>query len=158
MSFKTADISDALHPNVQYVAPLFSSYGGKAKMAGEIVTIKCFEDNSLVKQIVEEDGTGKVMVVDAGGSQRCAMLGDMLAEKAVAHHWEGILMYGLIRDSVDISTMDIGVWALGTLPLKSIKLGAGQRDLAVHFAGVAFTPGAYLYADHDGIIVTKEHP
>ena len=108
--------------------------------------------------MVAEEGHGKVMVVDAGGSKRCAMLGDMLAAKAAQNHWQGILIYGLIRDSKDINTMPLGVWALGTLPLKSVKLGTGQRDLPLHFAGVTFTPGHYLYADHDGIIVTKEKP
>ncbi len=155
MTHNTTDISDALHPNVGYVHPEYRSFGVKTHFSGEIVTIKCFEDNSLVKQLVEEDGTGKVMVVDAGGSKRCAMLGDMLAAKAVENHWAGVIMYGMIRDSHEINTMNIGVKALGTHPLKSIKNGVGERNIVVQFSGVTFTPGEYLYADPDGIITIK---
>lgn len=154
MPFKTADILD--NHKAQCVAPLFKSYGSQPKMAGHIKTIKCFEDNSLIKEALDEDGTGKILVVDAGGSLRCAMLGDQLANKAVKNNWNGILMYGLIRDSVEISQMNLGVWALGTLPLKSIKLGLGQHNISVSFGGVTFNPGEFLYADEDGIIITKD--
>jgi regulator of ribonuclease activity A len=156
MTFATADISDELHPNVQYVEPIFKTFGNKIKFHGKIKTIKCFEDNSLVKQALFTDGNNQVLVVDAGGSIRCAMLGDMLAAAAVKNNWAGIIMHGLIRDSVIVNTLDIGVRALGTLPLKSEKQGIGQEDKEVRFAGVTFTPGNYLYADEDGIIVLKE--
>ena len=119
---------------------------------GKISTIKCFEDNSLVREAVAEPGEGRVLVVDAGGSRRCAMLGDLLAAKAVENGWAGVLMNGLIRDSADIARMDLGVKALGTHPLKSVKKGVGERDVEVRFSGVRFVPGAYLYADEDGVI------
>ncbi|PID44213.1 MAG: ribonuclease activity regulator protein RraA [Proteobacteria bacterium] len=153
--FKTADLLDAHEDKpLQVVQPGFQNYGGKAKFSGEIVTIKIHEDNSLVRELMAEDGKGKVLVVDGGGSTRCALLGDMLAEKGVKNAWSGLLIYGLIRDSVDIAQMNIGVKALGTLPLKSVKRGVGLRNTIVHFYDVTFTPGHYLYSDEDGIIVS----
>ncbi len=155
MSFKTADLCDDHAESVQICEPIFSSFGGKARFAGRISTIKCFEDNSLVREAVGEPGEGRVLVVDAGGSKRCAMLGDLLAAKAVDNGWSGVVMYGLIRDSADIAQMDLGVKALGTYPLKSVKKGIGERDVQVKFGGVSFAPGNYLYADEDGIICSE---
>lgn len=152
MSFKTADLCDEYPDSLQVCEPGFSNYGGRARFFGQISTIKCFEDNSLVRDAVAEPGEGRVLVVDAGGSKRCAMLGDMLAAKAAAKGWSGVLMYGLIRDSADIAQMDLGVKALGTCPMKSVKKGVGERDVVVRFAGVTFVPGEYLYADEDGIV------
>lgn len=131
------------------------SFGGHSKFSGRISTIKCFEDNSLVREAVGEPGEGRVLVVDAGGSKRCAMLGDLLAAKAVENGWSGVLMYGLIRDSADINQMALGVKALGTYPLKSVKKGIGERDVTVKFAGVRFVPGHYLYSDEDGIVISE---
>src|SRR5210317_1368973 len=152
MSFKTADLCDEYPDSLQICEPGFSDFGGRRRFFGQISTIKCFEDNSLVREAVAEPGEGRVLVVDAGGSRRCAMLGDMLAAKAEAEGWSGVLMYGLIRDSADIAQMDLGVKALGTIPLKSVKKGIGERDVEVRFAGVNFSPGSYLYADEDGIV------
>ena len=152
MSFKTADLCDEHEGSVRICEPGFISFGGRARFHGPISTIKCFEDNSLVREAVGEPGAGRVLVVDAGGSRRCAMLGDLLAAKAVENGWAGVLMYGLIRDSADIGQMDLGVKALGTIPLKSVKRGVGERDVVVRFAGVTFTPGDHLYADEDGIL------
>ena len=155
MSFKTADLCDEYMDSLQICEPDFSDYGGRRRFFGQISTIKCFEDNSLVREAVAEPGEGRVLVVDAGGSRRCAMLGDLLAAKAVAKGWAGVLMYGLIRDSSDIAQMDLGVKALGTYPLKSVKKGVGERDVPVRFAGVSFNPGSYLYADEDGIVCSE---
>ena len=155
MSFKTADLCDGNSDSLQICEPMFSSFGGRPRFSGRISTIKCFEDNSLVREAVAEPGDGRVLVVDAGGSRRCAMLGDLLAAKAAANGWSGVLMYGLIRDSADIAGMDLGVKALGTYPLKSVKKGIGERDVAVKFAGVTFVPGHYLYADEDGIVCSE---
>lgn len=152
--FKTADLCDTHERELQVCNPIFLSFGGRRRFAGSVSTIKCHEDNSLVREAVAEPGAGRVLVVDAGGSTRCAMLGDMLAAKAVANGWEGVLMYGLIRDSAAIADMDIGVKALGTHPLKSVKRGVGERDVTVRFAGVNFVPGFHLYADEDGIVVS----
>ena len=153
--FKTADLLDDNEDKpLQVVQPGFNNYGGRNKFSGQIVTIKIHEDNSLVRELVAEDGKGKVLVVDGGGSTRCALLGDMLAEKAVKNGWNGLVVDGLIRDSVDIGQMDIGVKALGTLPLKSVKRGVGLRNEVVRFYDVTFKPGDYLYSDEDGIIVS----
>ncbi|WP_416885327.1 ribonuclease E activity regulator RraA [Marinospirillum sp.] len=156
MHYVTPDLCDAYPDLVEVVEPLFSNLGGRGSFGGEIVTIKCFEDNSLVKEEVEKPGEGKVMVVDAGGSFRCAMLGDMLAEKAVQNGWEGVIMYGCIRDVDVIADLDLGVQALGTHPKKSEKKGVGEYQIAVSFGGVTFVPGDYLYADNNGIIVSPE--
>ena len=153
---RTTDISDTLHPNVQYVNPIYKIYGSRLNFSGEIQTIKCFEDNSLVRDALDSNGKNKILVVDAGGSKRCAMLGDQLVTKAIKNGWEGILMYGLIRDSDIIDEMSIGIRALGTHPLKSIKKNIGEKNIIVNFSGVTFTPGEYLYADKDGIIIIKE--
>jgi len=155
MSFKTADLCDEYSDSLRICEPVFSSYGGRPRFFGQISTIKCFEDNSLVREAVAEPGEGRVLVVDAGGSLRCAMLGDLLAAKAAAKGWSGVLMYGLIRDSAEIASMDLGVKALGTHPLKSVKRGIGERDVVVRFAGVTFVPGEYLYADEDGIVCSE---
>lgn len=154
MTFKTADLCDEHADDLQICEPLFSGFGGRSRFHGEVSTIKCFEDNSLVREAVAEAGDGRVLVVDAGGSLRCAMLGDMLAAKAVDNGWSGVIMNGLIRDSADIANMDLGVRALGTHPLKSVKKGIGERDVAVKFAGVLFTPGSHVYADEDGVVVS----
>ncbi len=154
MSFKTADLSD-LYPDLQHCMPGLISYGGHSSIQGSVHTVKCFEDNSLVRELLSQPGDGAVLVVDAGGSMRCAMLGDILAAKARDNNWAGVIMNGLIRDSVDIAAMPVGVWALGTYPKKSRKQGVGDVDIVVHFHGVTFTPGDYLYADADGIVVSS---
>ena len=151
----TCDISDQLHPHVQYLDPIFKSYGGKTAFSGRIVTIKCFEDNSLVEEALKMNGKGCVLVVDAGESLRCAMLGDERASDAIKNEWEGIVVNGSIRDSVMINSMTIGIRALGVCPRKSIKKGNGKRNLTVDFSNVKFIPNHYLYADEDGVIVIE---
>jgi regulator of ribonuclease activity A len=157
MSFKTPDLCDQfeaeLGKTVRVVAPMFQRYGGRAAFCGEIVTLKIFEDNTLVREIFGEDGKGKVQVIDGGGSLRCALVGDQLAILAQKNGWEGVVVYGCIRDSGDIAGIDIGVRALNTHPQKTVKKGIGDRNLAVTFGGVTFNPGEFLYADEDGILV-----
>ena len=151
----TCDISDQLHPHVQYLDPIFKSYGGKTAFSGRIVTIKCFEDNSLVEEALKMNGKGSVLVIDAGESLRCAMLGDKRALDAIKNEWEGVIVNGSIRDSVMINSMPIGIRALGVCPRKSIKKGNGKRNLTVDFSNVKFIPNHYLYADEDGVIVIE---
>ena len=153
MIFQTTDLCDANEGKVRVVAPMFRSFGGKARFAGPISTLKVFEDNSLVRSALETAGAGRVLVVDGGGSMRCAMVGDQLAALGVKNGWAGIVVYGCIRDSGPIAGMDIGVFALGTHPQKSVKKGAGDQDIPVTFGGVTFVPGHWLYADEDGVIV-----
>lgn len=127
----------------------------KTAFSGRIVTIKCFEDNSLVEEALKMNGKGCVLVVDAGESLRCAMLGDKRASDAIKNEWEGIVVNGSIRDSVMINSMTIGIRALGVCPRKSIKKGNGKRNLTVDFSNVKFIPNHYLYADEDGVIVIE---
>jgi regulator of ribonuclease activity A len=156
MDFKTADLCDEYSDNIQIAQPGMLSYGGKNRFAGRILTFKLFEDNSLLRDMLDNHGDGQVIVVDGGGSMRCALLGDMLAGKAVANGWSGLVINGCIRDSADIASMNIGIRALGTHPLKSVKRGVGEANVPVSFANVTFNPGDYLYADEDGIIVAQE--
>ena len=156
MNETTCDISDKLHPEVQYLEPVYKIYGAKTSFSGRIVTVKCYEDNSLVEQALNDNGKESVLVIDAGGSMNCAMFGDKRAADAINNEWEGIIVHGLIRDSVAINGMELGIRALGVCPLKSIKNGVGDSNLIVNFSGVTFIPGEYLYADEDGVIVVKE--
>ena len=156
MTISTPDLCDA-HPElVRVVAPMFNTYGGRAAFGGPIVTVKCFEDNSLVKQQVAEPGDGRVMVVDGGGSLRCALLGDLLAARAMQNRWVGLIIYGCIRDADEIAGMDVGVQALNTIPIKSVRKGVGELNVPVTFGGVTFKPGEHLYADNNGVIVSSE--
>jgi len=123
MNETTCNISDKLHPDVQYLDPVYKSYGAKTSFTGRIVTIKCYEDNSLVEKALKTNGKDSVLVIDAGGSMNCAMLGDKRAADAIKNEWEGILVHGLIRDSATINKMEISIHALGVCPLKSIKKG-----------------------------------
>lgn len=154
MQIVTPDICDD-HPEVQVVEPGFRNYGGVDAFGGEIVTVKCFEDNSIVKEQVGTPGHGKVMVVDGGGSKRAALLGDMLAEKAAENGWAGLIIYGCIRDVDVIGQTKLGVQALGTHPRKTDKRGIGDLNVPVTFGGVTFVPGQYVYADNNGIVVSE---
>ncbi len=156
MTFATADLYDEHEEQLQVALPLFNNYGGKDKFYGEIVTIKCHEDNTFVRSLLEQDGSGKVMVVDGGESMRCALVGDNLAELGKKNNWQGIIVSGCIRDSAVIKNIDIGLKAMGTNPRKSIKKERGDLDMSVTFAGVTFTSGHYVYCDEDGIVVSAK--
>lgn len=155
-SLRTTDLCDAYEDQVSVVEPMFQSFGGKPLFSGEISTIKCHEDNTPVRAAVQEEGRGRVLVVDGGGSRRCALLGDLLAAHAVKNGWAGVVVYGSIRDAAEMATMDLGVLALGTHPRRSVKREEGQRDIPVSFGGVTFVPGHFLYADEDGVIVSEK--
>lgn len=157
MTFTTADLCDAHsgESHFQIAEPLLKSYGGHSSFCGQITTVKVFEDNVLVRKILEEKVQGRVLVVDGGGSHRCALLGDDMAKLAIDNGWQGIVIHGCIRDSAIINQLPIGIRALHTHPLKSHKKGHGDRDLLVTFAGVNFRQNHFLYADADGIIVSE---
>lgn len=155
MHYVTPDLCDA-YPDVDVVEPIFSNFGGHDSFGGEIVTVKCHEDNSIVKEQVDNDGTGRVMVVDGGGSFRRALLGDMLAEKAAKNGWEGIIVYGCVRDVDVLAQTPLGIQALASHPMKTDKRGIGDLNVVVSFAGVTFRPGEYVYADNNGIIVSPK--
>ncbi len=154
-TFKTADLYDEHGDNLQVCSPMLRHFGGQRNFHGQIKTLKCHEDNSLVAELLGEPGQGRVLVVDGGGSLRCALLGDRLAQKGVDNGWAGVVIYGCLRDAADIVGMPLGAMALATNPRKSIKRGVGETDLTLHFADVTFRPGEWLYADEDGVVVSS---
>lgn len=161
-TFVTCDLLDD-HPekDLQVVTPsmdgkFFKSYGARQSFAGQVVTVKCFEDNSRVKELLATDGRGKVLVVDGGASMRCALMGDMIAESAVNHHWNGVVIYGCVRDVDAIAELDLGIHALAAIPQKSNRKGIGEVDLTLYFGGVSINSGDYIYADNNGIVIAKE--
>lgn len=157
MNIKTADLCDNYPELVRVAEPIgLKDFGGIKNFHGKIETVKCFEDNSLLRKVLELDGEGKVLVVDGGGSLRCALLGDMIGELAVKNTWNGVVVYGCVRDSVALSQLSIGVKALNTNPVKSGKRNVGQVNVPVYFAGIDFVPEEFIYCDEDGIIVLKE--
>lgn len=155
MNLLTTDLCDAHEGKVRVVEPLFNSFGGRAAFFGRIATLKLFEDNSLVRTVLESPAKGRVLVIDGGGSLRRALVGDQLAALGVKNGWAGVIVYGCIRDARAISDMDIGVFAIDTHPMKTIKRNIGDVDIPVTFGGVTFTPGEWLYADEDGVIVSN---
>lgn len=156
MSFSTSDLYDAHGESVQVLELALLSYGGRPSFHGRIVTVKCHEDNSRVKERLSKPGRGNVLVVDGGGSLRCALLGDLIAAEAVKSSWEGVVIFGAVRDVTALAELDLGVRALGSTPRKSTRRSEGQLDLTVAFGGVVFRPDSYLYADHDGVLVSSE--
>lgn len=161
MHFQTADLCDQYEDQVRtgkvrILEQMLNSFGGRAIFHGRISTLKLFEDNSLVRKALEAPGDGRVLVIDGGGSLRCALVGDQLAQLGAQNDWAGLVVYGCIRDSHAISEMDIGVLALDTHPLKSIKKNTGETALDVRFGGITFVPGHYLYADEDGVLVSPD--
>lgn len=153
--FSTCDLSDAHGDAVRVAAPIFRSFGGHPRFYGPIETLKLFEDNGLVGQTLAEPGGGRVLVVDGGGSLRYALLGDQLAQKAVANGWSGVVVWGCVRDVETLARLPLGVLALASHPRKTIKKNVGERHLPVEFAGVVFRPDDWLYADSDGLIVSS---
>ncbi|RPI16219.1 MAG: RraA family protein [Lysobacterales bacterium] len=150
----TADLCDAHGDQMQVCEPLFTAYGGRRAFHGPVSTVRCFEDNSRVKEAVESPGEGRVLVVDGGGSRRRALLGGNLGVAAVKNGWSGVIVYGCIRDSAELAPLPLGVRALGTMPLRSEKRGEGERDVPVRFAGVTFRPGDHVYVDEDGVVLS----
>lgn len=153
MTFMTTDLSDA-HPDLPVADPIFRAYGQHARFSGPIATLKVFEDNSLVRSTLETPGHGRVLVVDGGGSQRCALVGGQLGVLGVKNGWAGLVVWGCVRDSLELNALAIGIRALNTHSKKSVKKGEGTPDIPVRFAGVEFVPGHWLYADEDGLLVS----
>lgn len=157
MSFVTCDLCDDHPDDVRVCEPLFGSFGGRSTFGGEIVTVKCHEDNSRVKETLATPGKGKVLVVDGGGSLRCALLGDMIGESAVKNGWEGVIVYGCVRDVDALAELDLGVHALASIPLKSVRKDVGEMNLPVTFGGVTFRSGEFVYADNNGIVASARN-
>jgi len=149
----TADLYDQYGEKLRVMAPIFRDFGARRAFAGAVLTLKVFEDNSLVRSHLEQAGNGRVLVVDGGGSMRCALVGDQLAKLGCDNGWAGIVIYGCVRDSPALAQMPIGIKALATNPRKSVKKGEGSVDITLRFAEVSVTSNDYLYADADGIVV-----
>lgn len=151
----TADLVDEIGPDVRSCDVQFRQFGGRTEFAGPISTVRCFEDNALLKSVLSEPGRGRVLVIDGDASVHAALVGDVIAELGRSNGWAGIIVHGAVRDASTLRTIDLGIKALGTNPRKSAKAGSGERDVPVSFGGVAFTPGDVAYSDDDGIVVTS---
>jgi regulator of ribonuclease activity A len=158
MKIETTDLCDKFNEEIDVALPIgLKDFGGIKKFHGQIVTVKCFETNPLVRQTLEKDGTNKVLVVDGGGSKRCALMGDNIAELAIKNNWNGIIIFGCIRDSAAIAKLPIGLKALDVIPLKSGKKNEGEVNVTINFANINFIPDQFIYCDEDGIIVSKNN-
>lgn len=156
MSTATTDLSDA-HPEAQVCEPMFADFGGRLAFHGAIKTLKVFEDNAQVRAVLETPGEGRVLVVDGGGSLRCALVGGLLGELGVKNGWAGIVVNGCVRDAEELAGHDLGIKAIATHPRKSEKgLHSAVADKVLVFGGVTFKPGAWLYADADGVVVSDQ--
>jgi regulator of ribonuclease activity A len=156
VKFSTADLCDAHPERIRVVDALFQDYGGTRRFSGPVETVRVFEDNALVRSILEQPGEGRILVVDGGGSLRCALLGGRLAAMGQANGWAGLLINGCVRDRAELAAVSIGIRALNTNPMRPSKEGKGTSGIAVSFAGVTFVPGKLLYADDDGILLADQ--
>ncbi|GAA1468928.1 ribonuclease E activity regulator RraA [Nocardiopsis exhalans] len=152
-NFTTADLIDDHGDTLRSCSTQFRQYGGHEVFSGPIRTVRCHEDNGLVKQVLNSPGEGAVLVVDGNGSPRSALMGDLIAGAAVRNGWAGVVVNGAVRDTVALGQLELGVKALGSNPRKSLKDAAGRQDVPVTFGDVTFVPGEWLYSDHDGIVV-----
>ena len=155
MNYATAELYDQHPDKVEVGLPLLRDYGGRRSFYGEVFTLRVFEDNSLVRRALEQPGRGRVLVVDGGASLNCALVGDMLAGLALEHHWGGLVVNGCVRDSQALAALPLGIKALNTNPRKSVKKGQGEEAVEVHFAGLTFRPGQWIYCDEDGILLAE---
>ena len=154
----TADLADERGDTARSCETQFRSFGRRRAFEGRISTVRCFEDNVVLRSVLEQPGEGRVLVVDGGASLRVALLGDRIAGVAAAAGWDGVVINGAVRDVATLSSIDIGVKALGSNPRRSAKAGAGEIDAPLTFGGVSFVPGEYLVADDDGIVVLEGRP
>ena len=149
----TADLVDDIGPDVRSCDVQFRQFGGRTQFAGPISTVRCLQDNALLKSVLSTPGDGGVLVIDGEGSLHTALVGDVIAELARSNGWAGLVVHGAVRDTSALRGIDLGIKALGTNPRKSSKTGAGERDVTVSFGGVTFVPGDIAYSDDDGIVV-----
>ena len=155
MSFSTPDLSDE-NPDAKALAPILKNLGGKKVFWGKIETLQCPDDNSFLKRLLNSEGEGKILVVDANAVPTVALLGDMIAEAGVKNNWSGIIINGYVRDIDVLSKLNIGVQALGTMPVRSEKKNQGQIGVNISFGGLTFSSGDYVYADNDGLLLSKK--
>ncbi|KGY13424.1 regulator of ribonuclease activity A [Vibrio tubiashii] len=156
MEYNTSALCDIYLDQVDVVEPMFSNFGGSASFAGQVTTVKCYEDNGLIREILEQDGLGRVLLIDGGGSLRRALIDAELASLAEENEWEGIVVYGCVREVDELEDMSIGIQAIASIPVGSTAQGVGEIDIPVNFGGVTFLPEDYLYADNTGVILSQE--
>ncbi|MDN3678960.1 ribonuclease E activity regulator RraA [Vibrio tapetis subsp. quintayensis] len=156
MEYNTSALCDIYLDQVDVVEPMFSNFGGSASFAGQITTVKCFEDNGLIRSVLEQEGSGRILLIDGGGSLRRALIDSELATLAEENEWEGIVVYGCVREVDDLEDMNIGIQALASIPVGAAAQDIGEIDVAVNFGGVTFLPEDYIYADNTGIILSQE--
>ena len=156
MFIDTSELCDLYAEQVDVVEPIFSSFGGVSHFYGKVTTVKCFESNGLIAEVLEENGEGRVLVVDGGGAVRRGLIDAELAQLAVDNGWEGIIVYGAVRQIQQLENLDIGIHALAPIPVSADESSAGESDIPVNFGGVTFFPEDYIYADLTGIILSQE--
>lgn len=156
MEYNTSALCDIYSDQVDVVEPMFSNFGGSASFAGQLTTVKCFEDNGLIRSVLEEDGEGRVLLIDGGGSLRRALIDAEIAVLAEDNNWEGIVVYGCVREVDELEDMSIGIQALASIPVGAANQEIGEIDVPVNFGGVTFLPEDYLYADNTGIVISQE--
>ena len=149
----TADLVDDIGPDVRSCDVQFRQFGARTQFAGPVTTVRCLQDNALLKSVLSTPGDGGVLVIDGEGSLHTALVGDLIAGLAHSNGWAGLIVHGAVRDAAALRGMDLGIKALGTNPRKSSKTGAGERNVTVSFGGVEFVPGDIAYSDDDGIVV-----
>jgi len=152
----TPDLYDDFEDIATTCSAQFRDFGGRKQFSGKIRTVKCRNDNQLFRALMDEPGNGAVAVVDGGGSTEVALIGDIIAAKAARNGWSGVVINGAVRDVVDLSTIPIGIKALGTNPAKSIKKGEGTVDVMLHFGGARFEPGHWIYCDENGVLIAPK--
>ncbi len=156
MEYNTSALCDIYSDQVDVVEPMFSNFGGSASFAGQLTTVKCFEDNGIIRSILEENGEGRVLLIDGGGSLRRALIDAEIAAFAEENNWEGLVVYGCVREVDELEDMNIGIQALASIPVGAISKEVGEVDIPVNFGGVTFLPEDYLYADNTGIVISQE--
>jgi regulator of ribonuclease activity A len=156
MEYNTSALCDIYSEQVDVVEPMFSNFGGRASFSGQITTVKCFEDNGLIRETLDQDGIGRVLLIDGGGSLRRALVDAEVAALAEENEWEGVVVYGCVREVDELEEMNIGIQAIASIPAGSPTTGTGDTDVPVNFGGVTFLPEDYLYADNTGVILSQE--
>lgn len=156
MEYNTSALCDIYLDQVDVVEPMFSNFGGLSSFAGQVTTVKCFEDNGIIRSVLQEEGTGRVLLIDGGGSLRRALIDAELATLAEENSWEGIVIYGSVREVDDLEERQVGIQALAAIPVGATQNNIGEIDVPVNFGGVTFLPEDYLYADNTGVILSQE--
>jgi regulator of ribonuclease activity A len=156
MEYNTSELCDIYQDMVDVLEPMLCSFGGRSSFGGVITTVKCFESNGLIRELVKENGVGRILLIDGGGSMRRALIDSDIATTAAENDWEGIVCYGCVREVDILEDLDIGIQALAAIPVGADSKDVGETDLPVNFGGVTFLPDDHLYADTTGVILSPE--